>query len=233
MLSWWLPEDVSTFGPSVDSLFYLIYYITGFTFLLVATVLVIFLILYRHRDGRRAVYTHGNSTLEIIWTIIPALILVMLGFMSKGKWDLIKRNAPPADVLVRVTAKQFNWEILYPGPDGKFDTPDDVQIDNDLHVPVHKVVRVLLHSRDVIHSFFVPALRLKQDALPGDREIIVWFEATKPGEYEIPCAELCGFGHSGMKGTLIVHEPASYDAWLKEKWPQVAATTAATEPEKG
>jgi len=221
----WLPEDVSTFGPGIDQMFYLIYYITGATFILVNVLLVAFLIIYRHRDdGRRATYTHGNTTLEIAWTIVPAVILVMLAFMSKGQWDHIKKNAPPADVQVRVTAKQFNWEILYPGPDGKFETPDDKQVDNDLHVPVNKVVWVLLHSKDVIHSLFLPNLRVKQDALPG-REIVVWFEATKPGKYEMPCAELCGFGHSGMKGMLYVQSPEDYEAWKKQEWP--APTTAA------
>lgn len=230
----WLPENVSTFGPGIDRMFYLIYYITGATFVLVMTLLVAFLIMYRYQEGRRATYTHGNSTLEIVWTIVPALILVMLGFMSKGKWDEIKKNVPPADVQVRVTGKQFNWEVMYPGPDGKFETGDDVQFDNDVHVPVNKVVRVLLRSKDVIHSFFVPALRLKQDALPG-REIVVWFEVTKPGTYEIPCAELCGFGHSGMKGMLIVHDAAGYDAWVKEKWPAPGSTAAAAtiEPKRG
>jgi len=232
MLSW-LPENASTFGGQIDQMFYLIYYITGFTFVLVNVLLIAFIILYRDRgDGRRATYTHGNSTLEIIWTIVPALILVMLAFMSKGLWDSIKKNPPPADVQVQVTGKQFNWEIVYPGPDGKFGTEDDYQVDNDLHVPVNKVVRVLLHSKDVIHSFFLPNMRLKQDALPG-REIVVWFQATKPGTYEIPCAELCGFGHSGMKGQLTVHDAAGYDAWLKERWPTTTADAPATETKRG
>ncbi len=231
MLSW-LPENVSTFGAKVDQIFYLIYYITGATFVLVTGLLLAFLILYRHREGRRATYTHGNTTLEIIWTIVPALILVMLAVMSKGLWDDIKKTPPAADVEVRVTAKQFNWEIRYPGPDGKFDTDDDLQIDNDLHVPVNKVVHVMLGSKDVIHSFFVPQLRLKQDALPG-RQIIVWFEATKPGTYEIPCAELCGFGHSGMKGSLIVHDPADYEKWLKERWPAATASAPHTDSKRG
>jgi len=221
----WLPENISTFGPGIDQLFYLIYYITGVTFVLVTGLLVAFIVIYRHREGRRATYTHGNTALEIAWTIAPALILVMLGLLSKGQWDLIKENPPPSDTQIRVTAKQSNWEILYPGPDGKFETADDYQVDNDLHVPVNKVVRILLRSKDVIHSFFVPQLRLKQDALPG-REIIVWFQATKPGRYEIPCAELCGFGHSGMKGALIVHDAADYDNWLKERWPPKETGTA-------
>ena len=228
----WLPENVSTFGAKIDQMFYLIYYITGATFVLVNVLLLAFIVMYRHRDGGRGIYTHGNTTLEIIWTIVPALILVVLAFMSKGRWDEIKKNPPPADVWVQVTAKQFNWEMRYPGPDGKFGTDDDLQFDNDLHVPVNKVVHVLLHSKDVIHSFFVPNLRLKQDALPG-REIVVWFEATKPGTYEIPCAELCGFGHSGMKGSLIVHDAASYDAWVKERWPATTAAASTTEAKRG
>jgi cytochrome c oxidase subunit 2 len=119
---------------------------------------------------------------------------------------------------VQVTAKQFNWEVLYPGPDGKFETDDDKMIENDLHVPVNEVVRVRLASKDVIHSFFVPQFRLKQDAVPG-RVIEVWFQATKPGVYELPCAELCGFGHSGMLGHVTVQTAEDYKAWTKEQWP--------------
>ncbi len=214
----WLPENVSTYGKEVDFLFYLIYYITGVTFLLVAVAMVAFLILYRRREGRRATYTHGNTTLEIIWTVVPAIILVVLSFMSQASWARIKSHAPPSNVEVQVTSKQFNWEMLYPGPDGKFGTTDDLTLENELHVPVGKVVRVHLKSKDVIHSFFLPNLRLKQDSVPG-REILAWFEATKPGKYEIPCAELCGFGHSGMKGWLYVHPPDEYEKWVKERWP--------------
>ncbi len=214
MLSW-LPEDVSTFGGEIDSLFYLIYYITAVTFILVTVLMVVFLIMYRQKEGRRATYTHGNTTLEIIWTIIPAAILIVLSFMSVSTWAKVKRYAPDSDFELQVTAKQFNWEVVYPGADHQFGTPDDVKFDNDLHVPVNKVVRVHLSSRDVIHSFFLPNLRLKQDAVPG-RTILVWFEATKPGKYELPCAELCGFGHSGMKGWLYVHTPEEYAKWAAE-----------------
>jgi cytochrome c oxidase subunit 2 len=214
MLSW-LPEDVSTFGREIDSLFYLIYYITAATFILVTVLMVLFLVMYRHREGRRATYSHGNTTLEIIWTIIPAAILIVLSFMSVTTWAKVKRHAPESDFEVRVTAKQFNWVMAYPGADGKLGTEDDVTFDNDLHVPVNKVVRVQLLAADVIHSFFLPNLRVKQDALPG-RNILVWFEATKPGKYELPCAELCGFGHSGMKGWLYVHSPEEYAKWAQE-----------------
>jgi len=106
--------------------------------------------------------------------------------------------------------------MTYPGLDGKFGTPDDYSQENLLHVPVNHVVQVTLMSKDVIHSFFLPNLRLKQDAVPG-REITVWFNATKSGDYEIPCAELCGFGHSNMKGYLKVNTPEEFQAWAKEK----------------
>jgi cytochrome c oxidase subunit 2 len=128
--------------------------------------------------------------------------------------------------VVRVTAKQFNWEVQYPGPDGRFDTDDDLVLENDLEVPVDAVVHVRLRSRDVIHSFFLPHLRLKQDAVPG-REIVVWFQATRPGRYEIPCAELCGFGHSGMKGFLTVNTPEQFRAWIEEKWPATRQASVA------
>jgi cytochrome c oxidase subunit 2 len=211
----WLPENVSTFGGEIDSLFYLIYYITAATFVLVTVLMVLFLVMYREQPGRRATYTHGNTSLEIIWTIIPAAILIVLSFMSVSTWAKVKQHAPDSDFELQVAAKQFNWDVVYPGADGKFGTDDDVKFDNDLHVPVNKVVRVQLSSKDVIHSFFLPNLRLKQDAVPG-RTILVWFEATKPGKYEIPCAELCGFGHSGMKGWLYVHTPEEYAKWAGE-----------------
>jgi cytochrome c oxidase subunit 2 len=214
----WLPENVSTYGREVDSLFYLIYYITAAVFILVTAVMIAFVVMYRQRPGRRAVYSHGNTTLEILWTVVPAVILVALSFMSQATWAKIKAHVPASELKVRVTGKQFNWEIVYPGPDGKFGTEDDLELENQLHVPVGKVVHLALRAKDVIHSFYLPQLRLKQDVVPG-REIQAWFEATKAGEYEIPCAELCGFGHSGMKGRLYVHTPEEYAKWVKERWP--------------
>jgi cytochrome c oxidase subunit II len=214
MLSW-LPENVSTFGPEIDRLFYIIYYVTGATFFAVQITLLLFLVLYRHRPERRATYTHGNTTLEIIWTIVPAILLVILAVVSRVTWAEIKGRIPPTDMLIQVTAKQFNWEVAYPGPDGKLGTADDFTMDNDVHIPVNKTIRILLKSRDVIHSFFVPSLRYKQDAVPG-HEIPIWFKVIKPGKYEIPCAELCGFGHSGMRGWLYVHTPEEYEAWARD-----------------
>jgi cytochrome c oxidase subunit 2 len=211
----WLPENVSTYGATIDGLFYFIYYLTGVTFFGVQIALLAFLWMYRARPGGRATYTHGNTTLEIVWTAIPSVLLAGLALAGRSTWLDIKARQPATDFVIRITAKQFNWEVRYPGLDAKFDTEDDVVMDNDFHVPVNKVVRINLHSRDVIHSLFVPSLRLKQDAVPG-RNIPAWFEATKAGKYEVPCAELCGFGHSGMKGWLFVDTPEAYAAWARE-----------------
>src|SRR5262245_11911066 len=138
----WLPPGVSSYSGQIDWLFYLIYYVTTVTFVLVQVTLLIFVIRYRYDPNRRATYTHGNTTLEITWTVIPALMLGALALMSRTTWAEIKYRQPPSDFTVSVTAKQFNWEIAYPGPDGKLGTDDDVTMDNDLHVPVNKTVRI-------------------------------------------------------------------------------------------
>lgn len=213
----WLPENVATYGPEIDRLFYLIYYITGAAFLLVSGLMLAFLIIYRQRPGRRARYSHGNTALEMAWTIVPALILVVLTLISIPSWSKVKSRIPETDLHVRITAKQFNWEVTYPGPDGRFDTADDQTFDNEVHVPVGKPVVLHLRAKDVIHSVFIPHARFKQDAVPG-REIQQWLEITRPGKYEIPCAELCGFGHSGMKGYLFAHSPEEYQQWVKQAW---------------
>jgi len=226
MLRWWLPENVSTYGAGIDWMFLLIYWITGITFILVSVTMLAFLWVYRDRPGRQARYTHGNSSLEIAWTIIPAAILVVLTLLSVPMWSAIKLNIPQGDLVINVTGKQFNWEVTYPGPDGKFGTEDDKTFLDEMHVPINKVVRIQLRARDVIHSLFVPQFRFKQDAVPG-RSIAQWFEVTKPGKYEAPCAELCGIGHSGMKAWVYAHTPEDYAKWAAENL-QAAATAPAS-----
>ena len=215
-MSRWLPESISTYGQDVDRIFYLIYYITGVSCILVLGAMVWLLFRYRHREGQKARYYHGNSTLEIIWTLVPALVFVMLGVLSQRSWATVRGPAPEGSLQVRVVGKQFNWDIYYPGLDGALGTPDDVKMENNLHVPVDRPVTVTLASVDVIHSFFLPHARLKQDALPG-RDIKVWFEATTTGEFDMPCAELCGFGHGNMLGRLFVHEQEDFSRWATEK----------------
>ncbi|HEY7365154.1 MAG TPA: cytochrome c oxidase subunit II [Methylomirabilota bacterium] len=223
MLNWlrWLPENVSTYGADVDALIALIWYTTVVWFVLTFGAIGLFLVLYRRRSGRPAAYVQGERLRQALWVLVPvAIVLVIdlwLDFRGAPVWAKVKLERPPAALSIQVTGKQFNWEVLYPGPDGKFGTPDDKLFLDELHVPVNRPVRVVLKSRDVIHSFFLPNFRLKQDMVPG-REIEGWFQATRPGQFELPCAELCGFGHSGMKGYLYVHPEAEYDRWVKEQW---------------
>ena len=212
----WFPHDISTFGPQIDWLFILIFWITVIVWALVMVAMVTFMVRYRHRPGRKAEYIEGNPRLEIVWTTATAVILIALALMSKSTWAEIKEHGPPGQAFYQVAGKQFNWEITYPGPDGKFG-PKAVTVENEMHVPINQVVRIELTSKDVIHSFFVPNLRLKQDAVPG-RTIHVWFQAREPGTYAIPCAELCGFGHSGMQGTLTVESEADFHKWLKDQY---------------
>jgi cytochrome c oxidase subunit II len=216
----WLPENVSTFGAAVDALFAQIYYLTSAIMVMVFAVMAFFLIKYRQRPDRKASYATGNATLEVIWTSVTFLILIVLAIASKPIWATIKeRPSPPAEQFtVQVIGKQFNWIIKYPGPDRLLGTDDDLEAENELYVPVDTDIWILLASEDVIHSFFVPQFRLKQDAVPG-REIPAWFRVTKPGTYELACAELCGFGHSTMRGWVHVLSPEAYDAWLREQWP--------------
>lgn len=213
----YFPHDISTFGPQIDWLFSLIFWIVVVTWVAVTITMIVFLVKYRTRPGRKAEYIEGSTRLEVLWTTATAVIMIILALMSRSTWAEIKENGPPGQAFYNVTAKQFNWEITYPGPDGKLGTKDDVTVENEMHVPVNQVVRIDLASKDVIHSFFVPNLRLKQDAVPG-RVIKVWFEAKEVGTYDIPCAELCGFGHSGMQGTLTVESEADFQKWLKDQY---------------
>jgi cytochrome c oxidase subunit 2 len=218
----WFPEGVSTFAADIDGVFYLIYYIVGFWFVLTQVALLYFVFRYRRREGQRAVYATGETLRQVSWILVPAAIVLVLDLAidhaGAGVWTKIKEQLPDTQSRVRILAKQFNWEITYPGPDGRFETDDDLTIANDLHVPVDTDIIARLASKDVLHSFFLPHARLKQDVVPG-REIDVWFNMTKPGEYEIACAELCGFGHYTMRGRLIVHGPEEYRAWVAERWP--------------
>ena len=200
-------------APAVDGIFYLILWITGIVFVLVQATLIWFLIRYRRREGAPAGYTHGNNVIEIIWTVVPAIILVFLAFRSQAVWKQVRGTPPPHDLEVEVTAEQFAWNIRYAGADGKLNTPDDITNINQLHIPARQTILIHLKSKDVIHSFFIPAFRFKQDAVPGITGRL-WFNAVKPANLEIVCAELCGLGHYRMRGFLIVEPAETFTAWL-------------------
>lgn len=211
----WLPEAASTFADSIDGIFYLILAITGVIFVGVEAMLLWFAFKYRHREGRKAYHTHGNIRVEVVWTAIPALLVVLIGVLSIRPWLHIRNpdNIPAGAYAIDMTAKQFEWNASYVGPDGEMGTEDDVTQRNQLHIPVGVPIVVTLRSEDVIHSFFLPEFRVKQDAVPG-METPVWFQATRAGEFNLACAELCGTGHTRMGGRLVVHSADDFDAWL-------------------
>jgi cytochrome c oxidase subunit II len=229
---WWLPNTpgdfrrvVSTFGQEIDSLFLIILVITGVVFIGTQVVLVYSAYKFvdekdaQGRPVRKADYFHGSQRLEVIWTIIPAAILVFIALYQMGTWAEIKFRsmAPKVPPLAEVTARQFQWVMRYPGPDGKLNSRDDLIVVNDLHFVKKKQALIYLKSSDVLHSFYLPQLRMKQDAVPG-LTIPVWFDADTSGEYELACAELCGWGHYKMRGRVTVHETESdFQQWIDDK----------------
>src|SRR5713101_6912562 len=131
-----LPEGVSSYSGRIDGLFRLILWITGVVFVIVEMLLLLFLFRYRHRDGRRALYTHGNNRVEVVWTIVPAVICVVLALLSRRSWAEIKQQMPKDAMQIEITGEQFAWNIRYAGPDGKLGTADDIVTLNQLHFPV-------------------------------------------------------------------------------------------------
>jgi cytochrome c oxidase subunit 2 len=231
------PQAASSFAPQIDSLFQLIFGITLGAFIIVQGLLIWFLIRYRRRPGHSATYIHGNPRLEWLWTLIPAAILVCVAVLSEAAWAAIKlpHGLSHDAIQVEVLAEQFAWNIRYPGPDGKFgrtdnklisqdnpwgtidddpDGKDDIITINQMHLPVERDIQITLRSKDVIHSFFLPEMRLKQDAVPG-MTVHLWFKPTRTGRFEIACAEFCGLGHYRMRGFLTIESMQQYTTWIK------------------
>src|SRR5271166_2539525 len=237
--TWWLPVGASALAPAIDHHFTTTYIVMGIVFVAAQLSLGVLVWLYRDRkEAPKAAYVHGNNTLEIIWTVLTAVLFVGLNLATYPMWASERfRPAEPNAVRVEVTGMQFAWYFRYPGPDGKFgatkpeledassggegalglDTTDpaskDDVVSGTMFVPVNREVEVILRAHDVIHSFFVPAMRFKQDTVPG-LAIHMHFTPTQTGEYEIACAELCGLGHYKMHGMLKVVSQEEFDKWL-------------------
>ncbi len=233
-MHWWFPGNASSVGGKVDDLFYVILYITGAVFVLVEATLLIFLIRYRARAGRKAEHIEGSNRAEIIWTTIPAVILVTLALVSQPLWSKIKNpeKFPPGADRLAIEAKQFEWHVTYPGPDGKIGTDDDFMKKDELHFVVNRDYVIYLTSRDVVHSFFVPAFRIKQDAVPG-QHIFVWIKPTQTGTFELACSELCGLGHYRMRALVYVQTPQDYAAWLTSQGVAVNVSDTASTAGRG
>ena len=198
------PEQASTMAKRVDALYTFLIAVSGFFAVLIAGLVVIFAIRYRRRsEGERPAPIHGSLQLELLWTVIPFGLAMIMFFWGASVYVSMAR--PPDNALaVFVVGKQWMWKLQH--LEGRREI-------NELHVPVGRAVRLTMTSEDVIHSFYVPAFRIKQDVIPG-RYTTVWFEATKPGTYHLFCTEYCGTEHSGMIGHIVVMEPAEYQAWL-------------------
>ncbi len=204
--SFWLPEAKSTVAGQVDTLFYWILGISVFFFLLIVGLVVFFLVKYRRRGEEIAVQpsAHHSTALELAWSGIP-LVIVLAIFVGGFKGFLNLRTAPDDAYEVQVTAQRWNWSFTYPNG----------HVDPELHVPAGVPIRLVMSSLDVIHSFYVPDYRVKQDLVPG-RYTTAWFEAKEPGESRIYCAEYCGTSHSEMLSRVVVHAPAEFERWLQE-----------------
>jgi cytochrome c oxidase subunit 2 len=244
-MNWWFPkhdgtlggtvgsdEAFSPIGQRIDNLFDLILIITTVTF--IGTHIALGYVLWRGAKktdtDEKAVFTHGSHNLEVLWTIVPAGILLFIALFQMDTWAEYRVKSLYAEEAVlapvaEVTARQFEWRFRYPAPDRKFKTerevqewlerpqPDDLYTVNELAVPTNQPIVIHLRSMDVQHSFFVPKLRVKQDAVPG-LVIPIQFEVIEPGDYELLCAELCGWGHYKMGARLLARTAKDYRAYL-------------------
>ena len=231
----WFPESISEYGKGIDRQFAITLGVVAVAFTLAQLALGYAVSRFGSKGaGARATYTHGSDKLEGVWTIVTAIVFVTLAVLGQRVWANAHLNEAPADAIkVEVVAQQFQFNFHYPGKDGVFGHTEPKFIDDSnlnyvgidpadqagkddlqlttLIVPKDHPVELTLRSKDVIHSFFVPALRFKQDTVPG-LAIKVHFTASKEGKYEIPCAELCGQLHYNMKGNLLVVSQDEYNS---------------------
>jgi cytochrome c oxidase subunit 2 len=208
------PPEASTIAPWVDGLLAYLTIVSALMTFLVAALVIVFLVRYRRRPNRHARQISGSLPLEIGWTIAPLAVMLTFFFIGAGVYARYQRP-PEGSMEIFVVAKQWMWTLQHPqGPHEK----------DALHVPVGTPVRLIMTSEDVVHSFYAPAFRIKQDVLPN-RTTQTWFEATKPGRYRLFCAEYCGTSHSKMIGWIYVMGPREFQAWLESaaEGPSMAA----------
>jgi cytochrome c oxidase subunit 2 len=234
---YWVPPNYTTGGEQIDRILYFIFWLTLFVFIVVQAVLIIYLVKYRRREGQTAHYSHGHNFLEVVWTSIPVLIFLGLAIYSNRVWAELHSDPPPDALQINVSAFQFGWDFRYPGADGKLGAVTIGKISNEnkfgveesdqaskddfssteLVIPFGKPIHIILNSRDVIHSFYVPFFRLYQDAVPGRTISWVWFQVERPGNFELACSQLCGTGHYNMKAPIRVVSQEEYDKWYAGK----------------
>ena len=197
------PERASTVSHQTDALYLFLCSVTAFFSILIFILIVYFAVKYRRRSAVPPAVVPTDLRLELLWTFIPLLIVLVIFFWGARIFFYIYR--PPSDSLdVHVIGKQWMWKIQHPS--GRREI-------NELHVPIGQPVRLLIASQDVIHGFYIPAFRIKQDAIPG-RFAVIWFQADKVGEYHLFCHEYCGTQHSKMIGRVVVMDQMKYQEWL-------------------
>jgi len=197
------PERASTLASNVDALYIFLLIVSALMTTMIYIAIIYFAARYRRQKGVLAEQIEGSTPLELTWSVIPFIVFMVIFLW--GAVVYFKGRTPPRDSTeVYVVAKQWMWKLEH--AEGQREI-------NELHVPVGRDVKLIMTSQDVIHSFYVPAFRMKQDVLPG-RYTMAWFHATKPGTYHLFCAEYCGTQHSGMIGSIVVMEPAQYEAWM-------------------
>lgn len=231
----WLPENIDEQSGVIDGLFLFILGLTGIIF--VGTGIVLFWFLWKYSASctvEPVKYTHGSHTLEVVWSILPAATLLFIAVYQMNAWADAKMRRPttttadgqqmPKPPIAEVTGRQFEWRIRYAGADGIIGTKDDLHTVNELHLPVYEEIVLTVKTEDVLHSFFLPNLRVKQDVVPGMKQY-VWFRPNKTGQYDIVCAELCGWGHYKMRGRLILEPRDQFDKWLQAEYAKQEVTT--------
>ncbi len=203
--SFWFPAKASTFADKVDSLYMYIMWISLVFFVLIVAAMVWFAVKYRRRPGYEGdSHALHNNALEIIWTVIPTMIVVWI--FAKGVDGYMDMMTSPAETIdVNVTARKWNWSFQYPNG----------AISTELHIPINKASRMRMRSEDALHSLFIPAFRCKTDVVPG-RVTYMWFEPIIEGTYDLFCAEYCGDEHSNMITKVVVHNDDEYAKWLAE-----------------
>jgi len=227
----WFPRDISEHGRVIDQLFMFILFLTGAVFIATEVCLFYFMWKYDAASSKETTkFSHGSHTLEVVWTILPTVTLLFIAIYQMNAWADAKMRRPDIPITAEITGRQFNWDVRYPGADNELYTPDDIfRYDGQIHLPAHEEVLLSIKSSDVLHSFFLPNVRMKQDVVPGMAQNM-WFKAKDTGEFDIVCAELCGWGHYKMKARVHFQDRKDYDAWLKQVYDEQEAKTAALAP---
>ena len=213
----WHPTQASTYAADIDNLILLVGVVVGIFFLAAEVIFFGFIVKFRARPGAKAQYVTGEKASEKKWISYPHYLVLLFDVIivvaALRVWYEVKIDYPPAEDRVRIIGQQWAWTFVYPGPDGQFDTADDIRTVDELNLQVNRLYRYELHAKDVVHSFSVPVFRLKQDAVPG-RTIVGWFKPTVTGEFDIQCTQICGIGHGLMAARVRIRSAAEQAAWI-------------------